>query len=315
MSSGERSAARKADADAHRARDIDALLPLLFEHAPVRGALVRLASTRRAILACHDYPPSLARALSELLAASALLASTLKLDGSLVVQLSGDGPVRLLVVECSGALDVRATAQWDDAAVAALGERASLAALAGGANRGRLALTLDQHGTGTLYQGIVSLDATSIGASIEHYLATSEQLQSRLWLLPDEGGVTGLLLQRLPGAEGGDAPAWPGLVASAERTIAAVAHEGAVPHALTQLFPHDDVRVFHARPVQFRCRCSAGRVVNALRIAGRAEIEAALEERGIVEVTCEFCGRRYTFTPAQARALFTTPPSSGVALR
>ncbi|MGE5171370.1 MAG: Hsp33 family molecular chaperone HslO [Rudaea sp.] len=294
---------------------VDALLPFLFEDAPVRGALVRLEGTSRAILACHDYPAPLASALSELLAASALLASTLKLDGSLVVQLSGDGPVRLLVVDCNGALDVRATAQWDDAAVAALGARASLASLAGGARHGRLALTLDQRGAGTLYQGIVSLDTTSIAASIEHYLATSEQLPSRLWLLPEGDGVTGLLLQRLPGAEDGDAPAWPRLVASADRALAAAARERAVPRALSRLFPHDDVRVFRARPVQFRCRCSSGRVANALRIAGRAEIEAALEERGIVEVTCEFCGRRYTFTPAQARALFTNPPSSRIALQ
>lgn len=316
MSAGERSAVTKVDEAFHRDRGVDALLPFLFEDAPVRGALVRLEATRREVLACHDYPAPLARALSELLAASALLASTLKLDGSLVVQLAGDGPVRLLVVDCTGALEVRATAQWDEAAVAALDETVSLAALAGGANRGRLALTLDQRGTGTLYQGIVSLDATSIAASIEHYLATSEQLQSRLWLLPDEGGVTGLLLQRLPGAEAGDEPTWPRLVASADRMIGMVAHDGAVAPALARLFPYDDLRVFRARPVQFRCRCSAGRVANALRIAGRAEIEAALEERGIVEVTCEFCGRRYTFTPAQARALFGGPsPSSGVALR
>ena len=312
MSPGERSAVTKVDA---ALRGVDALLPFLFEHAPVRGALVRLEDTRRKVLACHDYPAPLARALSELLAASALLASTLKLDGSLVVQLAGDGPVRLLVVDCTGGLDVRATAQWDQAAVAALGETASLSALAGGASRGRLALTLDQRGTGTLYQGIVSLDATSIAASIEHYLATSEQLQSRLWLVPDEGGVTGLLLQRLPDAGDADVPAWPRAVEDAGRGVGRVGDAASFAAMLGELFPRDDIRMFDARPVRFRCRCSAGRVANALRIAGRDEVEAALAERGVVEVTCEFCNRHYTFGPAEARALFAPPPHDGAPAR
>ena len=293
----------------------DALAPFVIEHAPVRGSLIRLDATSRAILAQHDYPPPLARVLSELLAAAALLASTLKLDGSLVVQLAGNGPVRLLVVECTDALDLRATAQWDRDRVAALPADASFAALSGGATQGRLTLTLDQRNTGTLYQGIVSLEASSVAASIEHYLSTSEQLQSRLWLLPEDGSVTGLLLQRLPGAADAGDTAWPRAVADAERDLDQVVHARSFVAMLKDLFPHDDIRMFDARPVRFRCRCSAGRVANALRIAGRAEIEAALAERGIVEVTCEFCNRRYTFGPAEARALFEQPLQDGTPAR
>lgn len=290
----------------------DALVPFVIEHAPVRGSLIRLDVTSRAILAQHRYPLPLARALSEFLAAAALLASTLKLDGSLVVQLSGDGPVRLLVVECTDALDLRATAQWDDR-VAPLAADASLAALSGGGARARLTLTLDQRNTGTLYQGIVSLDASSVAASIEHYLATSEQLQSRLWLLPHDGRVTGLLLQKLPAAGDGDSPAWTRVVDDADRALADVADAASFATILTALFPRDDIRMFDPRAVRFRCRCSAGRVVNALRIAGRAEVEAALAERGVVEVTCEFCNRQYTFGPAEARALFEQPPHADTA--
>jgi molecular chaperone Hsp33 len=80
--------------------------------------------------------------------------------------------------------------------------------------------------------------------------------------------------------------------------------------ALRTLFPHDDVRMFNARPVTFRCKCSLARVVNALRIAGREEIEAALAERGVVDVTCEFCNRRYTFGPGEARALLADRPTA-----
>ena len=305
-----------ADASA-LAADADALAPFVVEHAPVRGALIRLEATSRAILGQHAYPPPLARALAELLAAAALLASTLKLDGSLVVQLSGDGPVRLLVVECNDALDMRATAQWDAAAVAALGEHASLAQLAGTQAQSRLTLTLDQRSSGTLYQGIVALDGESIAASIEHYLATSEQLQSRLWLDAKGAGVRGLLLQRLPAATEADDATWTRLTRDADRALRAPPDrvDDAVPTqshpsfaaVLAHAFPHDDMRMFAARPVRFRCRCSAGRVANALRIAGREEIEAALAERGVVEVTCEFCNRRYSFGVTEARALFAAP--------
>src|SRR3954469_19368700 len=95
-----------------QAKSSDALTRFVFDAAPVRGALVTLERTTREILASHPYPPPLSRALAELCAAAPLIASTLKLDGSLIVQLAGTGPVRLAVVECSDALDIRATAQW-----------------------------------------------------------------------------------------------------------------------------------------------------------------------------------------------------------
>ena len=133
----------------------DALARFVFEHAAVRGALVSLDGACREILDCHPYPPALRRALSELLAAATLLASTLKFKGTLIVQLQGNGPVRLLVVECDATLSLRATAQWKEAD--ALPPSASLAELAGGASHGRLAITLDPKDGGPLYQGIVAL--------------------------------------------------------------------------------------------------------------------------------------------------------------
>jgi len=289
--------------EAATARNDDVLMPFVFEHANVRGALVSLDATSRDILVSHDYPPPLARALAELLAAAVLLASSLKLDGSLIVQLSGDGPVRLIVVECNDALQVRATAQWDAGRVRELGDDASLAELAGGSTHGRLALTLDPRNAGTLYQGIVSLDSTSIAAAIEHYLATSEQLQSRLWLLPDAGNVRGLLLQRLPGSDALDDATWARLARDADAVSRRALDAATLTDILRTMFAHDDLRLFDVRPVTFRCKCSVARVANALRIAGRDEIEAALAERGVVEVTCEFCNRRYSFTADDARAL------------
>jgi molecular chaperone Hsp33 len=286
----------------------DALTPFVFEHAAIRGGLVRLDRASRAILAAHDYPPAIARALAELTAAATLLAATLKLDGSLTVQLRGNGPLRLLVVECDGSLALRGTAQWSNDAVAHLGPDASLRVLAGAASDARLAITLDPRDGGTLYQGIVALEGDSIAASIEHYLASSEQLPSRLVLASAQGAVAGLLLQRLPASTAEDAGTWDRAthaVTGAETALLAV-HE--TPRLLQGLFPRDDLRVFPARGARFACKCSRERAINALRIAGRGEVEAALAEKGHVEVTCEYCGRQYDFDPPAARALFDVRP-------
>ena len=286
----------------------DALTPFVFEHAAIRGAVVRLTEVPRAILACHAYPAPVARALGELLAATALLASTLKLDGSLIAQLSGNGPLRLLVVECDGTLALRATAQWSEEQVAALGADASLAALAGSPAAARLVITLDPRSSGSLYQGIVALDGDSIARSIEHYLATSEQLQSRLRLDLRDGAAAGVLLQRLPASTADDEAVWRRATTRLGDGEPQVLHAAAPLDLLRALFPSDDLRVFPPRGARFACKCSQARAERALRIAGRDEVEAALADAGTVDVTCEYCGRVYRFDPLTARALFATPP-------
>ena len=291
----------------------DAITRFVFERAPVRGALVGLDTASRSILDCHPYPPALRRVLAELLAASTLLASTLKFAGSLIVQLQGNGPVRLLVVECNDALELRATAQWDPQRTAAFGPNATLVELAGGATQGRLVISLDAKGDGAIYQGIVALETASIAGLFEHYLATSEQLASRLVLATDAGRAAGLLLQRLPGAFGETVPDDTWTRADERMTQVdpvSLLAPGSAAALLADSFPHDDVRVFRPKGVTFRCSCSRERVARALRIAGRAEIESILAERGDVTVTCEFCNRSYAFAEGEARAVFAPPVSS-----
>ena len=226
----------------------NALARFVLEHAAVRGALVSLDGACREILDCHPYPPALRHVLAELLAAAALLASTLKFKGALIVQLQGDGPVRLLVVECDATLALRATAQWKDAA-AALPAGASLAELAGGPEHGRLVITLDPKDGGPLYQGVVALEAASVATLIEHYLRTSEQIDSRMAIATDGRRVRGLLLQRLPGATAADDETWERAAAQVEGLAPeALLAPRAAPELLQAHFPDDDVRLFRARP-------------------------------------------------------------------
>lgn len=286
---------------------VDALARFVFEHSAVRGALVSLDDACRDILRCHAYPPALARVLAELLAATALLASTLKFKGALAVQLQGDGPVRLLVVECTADLTLRATAQWNRTAET-LPPDASLAALAGGPAHARLAISLDPKDGTPIHQGIVALEATSIALLIEHYLTKSEQIDSALVLATAGGRARGLLLQRLPGAGADDDATWTRVAAIARCTPpAGLFVAGGADAVLQGRFPDDDLRLFGSRPARFACSCSEERVANALRMIGRVEVESILDEQGQVGVTCEFCNRSYAFAAEDARALFDAP--------
>jgi molecular chaperone Hsp33 len=291
----------------------DTLSRFVFEGAAVRGTRVCLSQTSQAILASHPYPLSLKRVLAELTAAAALLAAALKFDGRLSVQLVGEGPVRLIVVECNPTLALRATAQWDEPRVRALPDDATLDRLAGGDMQARLAITLDPRDAGPLYQGIVALETASVAATIEHYMSTSEQVASKLALVVDNGDVAGVLLQRMPASGPADDETWARAIAAlAAATPDAIVEATNTDTGLANLFAEDDLRVFKASTPRFECSCSRTRVEGALRIAGRDEIEAALRNDGEVEVVCEFCGHEYTFAPDEARALF--PPASLAAI-
>ena len=273
----------------------DSLQRFIFEHAPIRGELVQLAATWQAVTERHDYPAPLRRVLGELMAASALLAATLKFEGTMILQLHGSGPVKLIVVECSSGHAMRATAKWEGDI-----PEGNLRTLLGS---GRFAISLVPESGQQSYQGVVDLNADSIAAALEHYMATSEQISTRIWLACDEQRSAGLLLQKLPERESADADAWP----RAEHLASTVKSEellGLEPQQLLhRLFYEEDLRVFDPRPVFFRCSCSRDRVVGMLRMLGRDEVRSVIAERGDVEVHCEFCNRRYAFDAVDSEAI------------
>src|SRR5690606_4905754 len=178
----------------------DNLQRFVFEDTPIRGEIVRLDATWRAVLERKDYPPGVREVLGETMAAAALLASTLKFEGKLIIQIQGDGPIKLLMAECSESGAMRALAHWDGEV-----QSAPLDALVGS---GRFAITIDPRDAGERYQGIVGLEGGSIAAALEHYFAQSEQLDTRLWLAADREQAAGMLLQKLPDSQHEDADAW-----------------------------------------------------------------------------------------------------------
>ncbi len=283
----------------------DSLQRFIFEHAPIRGEMVQLAATWQAVTERHEYPAPLRQVLGELMAAGALLAATLKFNGTLILQLHGSGPVKLIVVECNSDHAMRATAKWEGDI-----PEGNLRTLLGS---GRFAISLVPESGQQSYQGVVDLDADSIAAALEHYMATSEQIATRIWLACDEQRSAGLLLQKLPERESADDDAWP----RAEHLASTVRSEELLSLApqqlLHRLFHEEDLRVFEPRPVYFRCSCSRDRVVGMLRMLGRDEVRSVIAERGEVEVHCEFCNRRYAFDAVDSEEIFAAAVTTAAA--
>ena len=273
----------------------DSLQRFIFEGAPVRGELVHLDATWRAVLERHDYPAALRGVLGELMAAAALLSATLKFDGSLILQVQGSGAVKLIVVECTSEQTMRATAKWE-------GELSgSFRALVGD---GRFVITIAPDDVTQTYQGIVELTGDSVAQVLEHYMGTSEQLETRMWLASDGEQAAGMLLQRVPGPAGDDDDAWNRAVTLGDtvRGEELLALPG--PQVIRRLYHEEDIRVFDPRVVSFRCSCSRERVVNMLRMLGHEEVKSIIAERGAVEVNCEFCNRHYGFDTVDAEQIF-----------
>ncbi|MGI9265459.1 MAG: Hsp33 family molecular chaperone HslO [Gammaproteobacteria bacterium] len=279
--------------------ETDTLRRFLFEGLHARGELVHLDETWRQIQASHDYPPAIRAILGEALAASVLLASTIKFDGVMTMQIQGDGPMHLLVVECSSEQKVRGLAKWKGEAPSG-----SFSELAGA---GRLAITVERGEGKDRYQGIVPLSGDSLSDCLDAYFAGSVQLPTRLWLAASDARVAGMLIQRLPmppEEEQAEDDDWNRLQLVGGTVTEAEMIGLAGPDLLRRLFAEDDLRLFRAKPVVFSCSCSRERVAAALRMMGREDIDLLIEEQGEVEAHCEFCNRQYLFDPVDAEGLF-----------
>jgi len=284
----------------------DTLQRFVFERARVRGELVRLDATWREVSRRGAYPEALRNPLGELTAACALMAATLKLeDGGLVLQIQGQGPVSLLVVDCRSDLSLRAMARWDGD----LADAGAVPSLRDLTSDARCVLTLEPGGQGQVYQSVVPLDGTSAAEVLERYMERSEQIETRFCLAADADHARGLLLQRLPARGEGAAPereADPDLWNRASLLLSTLTREellglpGEV--ILRRLYHEEDLRLFESLPVRFACRCSRERVQGVLRMIGPQETRSILEERGEIEVICDDCRERYLFDRSQAEA-------------
>jgi molecular chaperone Hsp33 len=286
-------------------KDSDTLSRFLFEHTGIRGNLVHLDASWRAVLTAHRYPEAVQARLGEALAAVSLLAATIKFDGSLILQIQGSGPIRTLVAQATHERTIRGLANWE-------GELAGPAELSSQFGSGRLVLTIERP-QGEPYQGVVPLEGRTLSDAIERYFRDSEQLPTRLWLAADNQRAAGLLLQRLPGGDLMEED-WEraGILASTLTTAELI--ELPTSRLLHRLFHEEPVRLFEGEPMSFRCGCSRTRIEDTIKLLGETEVDTILADHGEILVTCEFCNREYRLDPVDARQLFAghtrhEPPS------
>lgn len=312
---------------------MDRLHKFLFEGVPVRGMIVRLEGGWRELLARrtsrddggHAFAQPVRSLLGEMAAAACLMQANLKFNGALVLQVFGDGPVKLVVAEAQHDLSFRATAKVNGPVPAG----ARLAAMLNVHGKGRCAITLDPKDRlpgQQPYQGVVPLHGDRreplqrLSEVLEHYMLQSEQLDTRLVLAADDEVAAGLLIQRLPLAgeanlaAGRSAPDEDAIgrnedynrIAMLAGTLTAEELLALDPDDLMRrLFWQERVLRFEPQTPHFACTCSRERVARMLCGLGREEVQGIVDEQGQVEIGCDFCGAQYRFDPVDALALFT----------
>ncbi|MFB9136326.1 Hsp33 family molecular chaperone HslO [Vibrio sp. AK197] len=273
----------------------NALHRYLFENLSVRGELVQLDETYQQIISSKEYPAAIKTLLGELLVSTTLLTATLKFEGSITIQLQGDGPVSLAVINGDHDQKVRGVARWEGD----IADDATLHQLMG---KGHMVITIDPK-QGERYQGVVGLEGDTLTDVIEGYFANSEQLKTRLWIRTDAQHAAGMLLQVMPDGTG-SADDFEHLeqltdTIKSEELFTLPANE-----LLYRLYNQETVRLFDPQPVEFHCGCSRERSAAAITTLPKAEVYEMLAEAGNISLHCDYCGTTYVIDEAEVGELF-----------
>lgn len=283
----------------------DQMHRFIFDDTDIRGEAVTLADSYQQILQHHHLPSVVNNLLGEFLAAASLLASTLKFDGILTLQARGEGPLPIIMAECTNDKQLRAIARPNPDANFDELTNASLQELLG---KGMLSIII-RPTQGKQYQGIVPLENATLADCLAHYFQQSEQLDTRFWLAADGTTASGLLLQALPQQKNASPEAnqdsWETSVALADTVKSEELLS--LPHSelLYRLFHEQAVRLFEPESLKFQCSCSKERSGEMLRSIGHEEAKSILAEQGHIEMDCQFCGQFYRFNDADVEALFS----------
>ena len=283
----------------------DVVIPFLFEKLPVRGALIQLQHSWARMQLGNDYNHAVTKILGQSAAATGLIAQSLKFKGKITLQVSGDGPLSMLVMQSTENLEMRGMAGAPE-----LDAEMNYQVMVDGC---RCAITVDAGAMERPYQGIVEMLGDSLSQSLENYFARSVQVQSHLVLVANQANCGGILLQQMPEKGEPLEDDWRrlGLLAATLRADDVSSGIGAM--LVGKLFAEDDVRVFQPRPVSFKCGCSRQRAEEVLRLLGEHDARSACEDQGGVDVVCEYCGRQRSFDPVDISRLFSDQSVTGSA--
>ncbi len=281
----------------------DTLHRFIFEDTDIRGNYVKLNHTIEEATQHQALPQNIHIALGELMIASSLLASTLKLDGSLTLQIQTNGPLKLLIAECNENLGIRGTVKWN-------GPIESIAPI-DLIKEGHFIITLIQKNAKTPYQGIVPMEGNSISELLENYMLRSEQIQTKLWIHSQENIFHGILIQKLPFNSSAEAldhdamiSAWDDIVMSADKSFKTIHPELEASKILQTIFSSETIRLFDPSYPNFACSCSKKSVENMLRLIGKKECESIIEEQSSITIHCDFCNECYKYSEDEVEFIF-----------
>ena len=274
----------------------------LLEDLDIRGAVVHLGSVWKQLLSNRDYPAPIVELLGQMSVTTLLLADNLKQPGRLTIQLRGEGPVTLLVIDCDEALNLRCMAQF--------GKNIQAAALVDLLGQGQLMISLDLPSMREPYQSVVPLVGHSIAEIFEHYLTHSEQLASRFFLAASTSAAGGLFLQKMPSTDQRDANGWARLEALAGTVQPKELLELSSESLLTRLFNQETVRLFDAQSVTHNVPENREKIATLLLSLGRDEAYAALKERSVIVIRDDLSNHEYRFSKADLDELFRNTPET-----
>lgn len=318
---------------------MDQFVSFTFENYSVRGALVRLSDSWKKVLDTslrEEGDKRVRGVLAEFIGAGLLLSGTVKLEGSLLIQLMSEGPLSMLLVEVfvkgqQQDLSFRALAKTDPELLSGVSgddisslssvcsvssDKNSEGSLSEGETRAcRLALTIDPKEGSQAYQSIVPVTSNSISQIFESYMMQSEQIDTRLFLFADENSISGVLLQVIPNESASSLSAETAVITrefldkiSSDVSLCdqTILHLLSSNDVLRSLFPEHDVRVYDDRRVSFECTCSRDKIASVIITLGKEEAEKIVQEEGAIKVSCEFCGQDYAFDSIDTTSLFTS---------
>ena len=280
----------------------------VFDELDARGCIVRLSETSEAIQATHHYPANLSKLLNEFALAATLLRDSIKIDGSLTIQLRSDGPIKLIMADCMSDRRVRAISEYDNEELAA-NDPLDLDKLGNGA---MLAITITPD-EGERYQSIVPIENAQLGVCLEDYFQRSEQLPSLFHLLSDQEQAVGISVHALPAEKVKNKTEAGAHFERLKILLDTLQAEEALAldpeRVLTRLFHDESCRLFDAHPVEFGCVCSSQKSLDAISSLGQDEVQELITEQQdegnqSLIVDCHFCFQRYEFSFDQVNGLF-----------
>ncbi len=279
-------------------QEADTLQKFIFENSNVRGDLIHLRASYQVARERYDYPPVVAEQLGQALAVATLLGSTIKFDGSLIMQIQAAGPVNLLVAQVTHDRHIRGLARWAEVPP----EQGTLDTIYGD---GQITITIAANRFEDRYQGIVGLSGDTLADAIGAYFEQSEQIKTHMWLVADQEQVVGMLLQKLPGDDP-DPDLWQRVEMLGSTVTAEELFQLSSAQILQRLFHEEDVRLFDPEPVSFRCSCSRDKVGAMIRGLGIDEARDIVKHEDEIKVGCEFCNRQHVFDAVDVEALFAS---------